>query len=356
MTQFRWSYGVKPLSPAPDILVILLPGHSGVRVKLPGSYATAVVSNLISGASFLELAERLGDSAHQWVPDLWKYLERKRLIVERPENPRVAPAFDRLARHLGSVATEEPETYIANLAKTSVCFLGMGTLGTWILQHLSISPVGSYCLVDHDNVEATNVGRQPIFTLGDVGRLKTEVAADYARSRGLEATVRCVNSHIDGPAKASDLFDEIGPCDLLILTADQPRWRLALWIQEQCGRRRIPFVRGNSLGVGPFVWPGQPGGCVGCELTALALRLGMTVDELLDDSLVHAFVRGSTSSAPAATAAVLAQEAIHFLSKAQQPVTANGRLTVDTAGDWAIRRSHIPRHDRCILRCSGWPI
>ncbi len=64
----------------------------------------------------------------------------------------------------------------ATLAKSRVLIVGAGGLGSPTVQYLAGAGVGTLGLVDGDTLEASNVHRQPLYTLADCGRLKVELA------------------------------------------------------------------------------------------------------------------------------------------------------------------------------------
>jgi adenylyltransferase/sulfurtransferase len=76
----------------------------------------------------------------------------------------------------------------AKLAAASVLVIGAGGLGVPVLQYLAAAGIGRIGIVDGDVVEASNLHRQPLYGVADVGRPKVEVAAE--RLRALNHDVR----------------------------------------------------------------------------------------------------------------------------------------------------------------------
>jgi len=64
----------------------------------------------------------------------------------------------------------------AALARARVLVVGLGGLGSPVLQYLAGAGVGCLGLVDADSLDASNLHRQPIYALSDVGRPKVDLA------------------------------------------------------------------------------------------------------------------------------------------------------------------------------------
>jgi adenylyltransferase/sulfurtransferase len=63
------------------------------------------------------------------------------------------------------------------LLQTKVLMIGAGGLGCPALQYLAAAGIGTIGIVDNDTVALTNLHRQPLFTVNDVGSSKAERAA-----------------------------------------------------------------------------------------------------------------------------------------------------------------------------------
>jgi sulfur-carrier protein adenylyltransferase/sulfurtransferase len=64
----------------------------------------------------------------------------------------------------------------AALGRARVLVVGLGGLGSPVLQYLAGAGVGYLGLVDADNLDPSNLHRQPIYALADVGKPKIELA------------------------------------------------------------------------------------------------------------------------------------------------------------------------------------
>lgn len=63
----------------------------------------------------------------------------------------------------------------ANLAKQHVLIAGVGGVGGQVVEAIARAGVGRITIIDNDVVDITNINRQLIATLPDVGKSKVEL-------------------------------------------------------------------------------------------------------------------------------------------------------------------------------------
>ena len=100
--------------------------------------------------------------------------------------------MDRYARQI--VLPEVGAAGQQRLSQATVLVVGAGGLGCAVLQYLAAAGVGHLIVLDHDRVEASNLHRQPLYRMQDVGSNK--VAAARAALQGLNPEVH-VEAHAE---------------------------------------------------------------------------------------------------------------------------------------------------------------
>ena len=158
--------------------------------------------------------------------------------------------LDRFARHI--VLPEIGGAGQVALARAHIALVGLGGIGSPVLQYLAAAGVGHLTLIDDDVVDASNLQRQTIFAEADIGRAKAEVAADWVASFDAAITVEAKTLRLDRDNAATALDGRT----LVLDGCDNFATRLA--VSDACVALGIPLV---SAAVGRF--QGQVGAFVG---------------------------------------------------------------------------------------------
>lgn len=108
----------------------------------------------------------------------------------RPAEIRIPRRWDRLARLVS-------EAGVRQLMSARVVVFGLGGVGSYAVEALTRSAVGSLMLVDFDDVCVTNVNRQLQAFPGTVGQSKTELLAARVRAINPDASVEAVQAFYD---------------------------------------------------------------------------------------------------------------------------------------------------------------
>lgn len=135
----------------------------------------------------------------------------------------------------------------AKLTKAHVVVVGAGGLGCPVLQYLVGAGVGRISIYDPDRVEESNLHRQPIYGMPDIGRPKAIAACDALRA--LNPQVK-LGAHVEalGPGKAPGIAAE---ADLVIDAADS--FAASYILSDACLAQGTPLVSASALGQTGYV-------------------------------------------------------------------------------------------------------
>jgi molybdopterin/thiamine biosynthesis adenylyltransferase len=130
------------------------------------------------------------------------------------------------------------------IEQRSFAVIGAGGLGCPALLGLRMAGARTVLVVDPDRVEASNLHRQVLYDLGDVGAPKAEVAAARLRAAGLDARAEVRRLAPD----QAEAFVAALPSDAIVLEcSDAPALKFAC--NDACVRQRRALVLGASLGL-----------------------------------------------------------------------------------------------------------
>lgn len=149
--------------------------------------------------------------------------------------------LERYARHI--VLPEIGGAGQKRLLGARVAVIGAGGLGATLLPHLAAAGVGRIRLIDDDRVSLSNLQRQTLYTTGDIGRLKVEVAAERLGALNPDCAVEPVASRLD----ASNAAFLLAGADVIADGSDNFATRLA--VSEAAVSARVPLV---SAALGRF--------------------------------------------------------------------------------------------------------
>lgn len=152
---------------------------------------------------------------------------------------------DRYARQM--VLPEVGAEGQARLGASSVLIIGAGGLGCAVLQYLAAAGVGRIVIVDHDRIEESNLHRQPLFRMSELGLAKATAARDSLRHLNPQIIVDALVERL-APANVSRL---VSMADLIIDAADSLAATYVL--SDECMRVRKPLVSASVLGFSGYV-------------------------------------------------------------------------------------------------------
>lgn len=145
-------------------------------------------------------------------------------------------AFSRTELLLGAEAMER-------LKKARVAVFGVGGVGSYVVEALARSGVGSLDLIDRDTVSLTNINRQIIALRSTVGKYKVDVAKERVLDINPEAIVNAYRVFYLPETAGQFDFTEY---DYVVDAIDTVTGKLML--AEQADRAGTPLI--SSMGAG----------------------------------------------------------------------------------------------------------
>ena len=152
---------------------------------------------------------------------------------------------DRYARQM--VLPEVGAQGQERLGAATAMVAGAGGLGCAILPYLCAAGVGRTLIVDHDRIDESNLHRQPLYRMSDLGEPKARVAA---------AAMRLLNPHV----QIEDAVERLTPAnaaawvsraDIIVDAADS--LALTYILSDECFRQGKPLVSASVLGLSGYV-------------------------------------------------------------------------------------------------------
>ncbi len=125
------------------------------------------------------------------------------------------------------------------LGKSSIFVGGIGGLGSYVTDHLVRLGIGKLYICDYDRVDKSNIHRQILYNLKDVGKLKVEIAKERLSDIGTACEI------IEIKDKIKEGFN-IPDVDVVVDCLDNAKSKIIL--SKISKRRNIYFVHGGVNG------------------------------------------------------------------------------------------------------------
>lgn len=135
----------------------------------------------------------------------------------------------------------------ARLRDAHVLIAGAGALGVPVLQYLVGAGVGRITLIDGDTVDESNLHRQPLYRMQDIGQPKVLAAAASLAALNPDVTLRPLVDWLT-PANAPDL---VAAADVVLDCADT--FAASLTLSDTALVARKPLISASALGMSGYL-------------------------------------------------------------------------------------------------------
>ncbi|WP_205245331.1 HesA/MoeB/ThiF family protein, partial [Comamonas kerstersii] len=146
------------------------------------------------------------------------------------------------------------------LENKKVAILGLGGIGSWIITNIIMSGIKNIVLVDPDLIEESNLTRQNLYTLEDLGQYKVDVMERKIRAISSDLNIQKSKNFIENKkALKKIIYDS----DFVISCIDKPSiLESGTLVSDVCFEMKIPHIisggyNGHQGFIGPTLIPGK---------------------------------------------------------------------------------------------------
>ena len=335
-------------SPEGDVYLRRPSSERDVKIEKPRELDERLLEALDGGHTLEQLRAEFGD---ELVDDTISQLQELEVIEDAADDDLIDPTeyarFDRQLRYFSDIARGGlvPSECQRRLREAKVAVLGVGGLGGWTAMALATCGIGELWLIDGDRVEISNLNRQILYSVADLGLLKVEVAAARLRAFNPEAKITATARRLGSAAEIADFIDG---ADVVIDAIDWPAFEVEVWCNEACFETGIPYITMSHFPpvarVGPLYIPGKTG-CYVCQ------EIGYRREYPLFDVAVE---QRRAQPSPAATlgpacgliGGQVAMETMHLLTGLAEPAT-KGAAHIYDLRTMEVKREAVTPEPEC---------
>jgi len=135
----------------------------------------------------------------------------------------------------------------ARLGAATVLVVGAGGLGCAVLQYLTAAGVGRLIILDHDRVEESNLHRQPLYRMSDLGQPKVHAARAALEALNPGTRIEAVFERLS----SVNAMSLVSAAEVVIDAADS--FAVTYLLSDTCQRLRKPLVSASVLGLTGYV-------------------------------------------------------------------------------------------------------
>ncbi len=155
-----------------------------------------------------------------------------------------------MASYLNRSISLVGENTIKNISSKTILVVGLGGVGGTSLEALARSGFKHFIIVDHDKVDVTNLNRQILYLVSDIGRQKVDVASERLLAISSDLEIKAFDIFVDSITIQE--FDNL-KIDYIVDAIDSVKGKLALY--EFACRKAIPII--SSMGMGKRLDPSK---------------------------------------------------------------------------------------------------
>lgn len=183
----------------------------------------------------------------------WLYFDSLESLPSNDKFPRNAETTKPLGTRYDAQIAVFGKDFQQTIANLKIFLVGSGAIGcemlkNWAMMGLGSGPKGSIIITDMDSIEKSNLNRQFLFRPKDVGKNKSEVAAEAvaAMNPDLKGKIECKLDKIG--ADTEDIFDDAFWNQLDIVTNALDNVEARTYVDRRCIFYKKPLLESGTLG------------------------------------------------------------------------------------------------------------
>ena len=133
------------------------------------------------------------------------------------------------------------ECNLRKLANSKITIVGMGGIGCPLATYLVSSGIKNIKLIDGDIIEKSNLNRQILYSLNEIGQKKTVVAKKKLLGINKSVKIKTLSKNI-----SKSNLQQLSNTSIVIDTCDN--WKTMKIINEYCVRNGIPLLSCSAIG------------------------------------------------------------------------------------------------------------
>jgi tRNA A37 threonylcarbamoyladenosine dehydratase len=158
--------------------------------------------------------------------------------------PTTVPEQVDVERRFGGIARLYGQPALERFRAAHVCVIGVGGVGSWIVEALARSAVGALTLIDLDNVAESNINRQIQALSGTIGQAKIDALAERIAQINPYCALTLVEDFIT-PDNLGEMIG-VGRYDYVIDAIDSAKAKAALI--AYCRAHQVPLMTIGGAG------------------------------------------------------------------------------------------------------------
>ena len=138
------------------------------------------------------------------------------------------------------ILNEFSEENLEKLSKIKIGIVGVGGIGCPLSQYLVNIGVKDIILVDGDIIEKSNLNRQILFNLKDIGKKKVDIAKNKLELINPECKIKIIDKNLN-----SFNLNSLSKCSIIVDATDD--WTTSKLLNEFCVKNSINFLYSSVI-------------------------------------------------------------------------------------------------------------